>query len=180
MYYTLLYGEIRKSIILLYMVFAIMLQCFFSEWRDFVTSGAQRWLTQMVSWLVDTRPLFLMKYEDLKHNLIQTLTAAAKFLEMESSAEIINCTQKNSKGQFLRAKTQDQTALAVFTADDKKNLDKNIKIVNWYIERRCPHSPWCLSHAQVNFTGKPWTLPELKVIKPIIVKPNLTGKQSGL
>ena len=132
--------------------------CVFSGWRTFLKSGAQVWLEQMVSWLVDPRPLFLLKYDDLKQNLTQTLAAAANFLEMETSDEIINCAQKNSNGKFLRAQTQNQTDLAVFTENDKKTTDGNIKIVNWYIERRCPHSPWCLPHTEVNFTGKPWAL----------------------
>ena len=111
------------------------------------------WIKQTISWLVDRRPIFLMKYDDLKSNLTGVLREAAKFLDLNTTDAILECTKTNSEGSYHRTTDPKQPDLLVFPEDQLIQLNEKKAIVDRYVGRRCPSPPWCLSYAQVDFTG---------------------------
>ena len=117
-----------------------------------------KWIDNVVSWLIDPRPIFLLKFDDLKSNLPFVLRKAATFLNLDTTDAMLNCTKINSEGSWHRTKDPNQTELLLFPDSSKEDLDNKIAIVDWYIQRRCPTPPRCLLYKDVNFTGQPYKL----------------------
>ena len=131
----------------------------FAEWLSFIKKTKYTWTNHAVAWMTSPKPVFLLKFDDLKFNLTSTLKAAAEFLNLGTSTEILECTKRNSEGAFHRVKKANETDMLVFDEAFKEEMDKKIAIVNWYIQRRCPKSPRCLPYDQVDFSDQPFELP---------------------
>ena len=112
-----------------------------------------RWITQVVSWLVDKRPLFIMKYDDLKYNLTSTLQQVVTFLELNTTSSILKCTLDNTEGSYHRPKSNETDKLLIFPEKESKTLGRYKQIVDWHLQNRCPNPPWCLPLSTLIFKG---------------------------
>ena len=92
---------------------------------------------------------------------------AVKFLDLTTTEEVLQCTQKNSEGGFHRAKKDNQSDLFIFPERSIQLLYEYKNITQWYLERRCPQLPWCLERSEVKFEDPPYLLtPREKTFKP--------------
>ena len=121
----------------------------------------------LVYWLISRKPVFVIEFDALKHNLINTMREAVKFLDLTTTEDVLQCTQTNSEGGFHRAKTNNQSDFLIIPERYIELLYEYKNITQWYLERRCPQLPWCLDRSEVEFVDPPYTLtPRKKPFKP--------------
>lgn len=130
------------------------------EWRDFVKKCPTKWLNQVVSWMLYEGPLFLMKFDALKLNLIDNMREVVYFLEMTTTTELLSCVEKNQEGSFHRDKIPIEEEVLVFDENIKISIENAMSHVQWFTSRRCPKPPFCLPFNQANLTSPPYILPK--------------------
>ena len=73
-----------------------------TAWKAFVLCTAKQWKESYEEMMSFTKPMLLVRYEDLKTDLNSQLYRLADFLEVPVTAETVQRVIKDSQGQFLR------------------------------------------------------------------------------
>lgn len=99
-----------------------------SGWQIYFNNQSPDWLRFSLAWVTDFKgPLHILRFEELKSDLRETLRRTLQFLGMEINETWLDCAVRDSEGIFHRPKSTN--AIDPFTKDMLNTLDESTKQV---------------------------------------------------
>ena len=73
-----------------------------SVWQDYLKCRITIWMSFYQDWLNFKRPIYVLRYEDLKKNTVNEMIKVMTFLGFTPSEERIKCLQQDTQGSYNR------------------------------------------------------------------------------
>ncbi|XP_060085643.1 sialate:O-sulfotransferase 1-like [Ylistrum balloti] len=87
-------------------------------WKEYVKRQCLRWQSSYTTWMKEFQNRFLLvRYRDLKNDLIPTLRRISEFLNVTASEKDLICTDINKEGQHHRKQKYELTIPDIFTEE---------------------------------------------------------------